>query len=93
MKKIIYLFLSCFLNVNLFSVLLISIPKSGTHLLFKSVVGITKKPVIFDMNNKNGHNLYGISSEDLKNTLQLYFLESLHSHLRAYPKIPTSLKL
>ncbi len=87
MKKLMYLFLSFFLNVNLLSVLLISIPKSGTHLLFKTVKNITNKDVILERNTPSylgdhGHNLYNITVKDLDFYLTLHQSSSLHSHLK-----------
>ena len=84
-KFIVFLFFIFIFPVrNLFAALHISIPKSGTHLLFKAVENITGKKIIFESNMQssiNNHSLIAISIEDLDLCLELHKKSYLHSHL------------
>lgn len=65
------------------TVLLISIPKSGTHLLFKTIKNITHQDIVFENSMKSckNHNLFNISVEDLDLCTTVHASLPLHSHL------------
>ncbi len=82
-----FLFFICyflFAITNVFAALHISIPKSGTHLLFKAVENITAKKIVFENNMQSSINDYSLAKiliEDLDLCLDLHKKDYLHSHL------------
>jgi hypothetical protein len=66
------------------SALLVTVPKSGTHLLFKSIQAITGIPISCESGMKSSlgdSNLWTINEEDLRDCLIKYKNNYLHSHM------------